>query len=61
MNIELHEITIQELTRGFLNSAEQGVVAYGGLLDIRPAYQRLSADICTRNRGDSRCLQSGAR
>jgi len=40
MKIELHEITIRELTEGFLDSAEQGVVAYGGKLDIRPPYQR---------------------
>ena len=40
MKIELHEITILELTDGFLDSAEQGVVAFGGKLDIRPPYQR---------------------
>lgn len=40
MKIELKEITIQKLTDGFLDSAEQGVVAYGGKLDIRPPYQR---------------------
>jgi len=40
MKIELKEITIQRLTDGFLDSAEQGVVAYGGNLDIRPPYQR---------------------
>jgi len=40
MKIELKEITIKKLTVGFLDSAEQGVVAYGGKLDIRPPYQR---------------------
>lgn len=40
MDIKLKEITIRELTDGFLDSAEQGVVAYGGTLDIRPPYQR---------------------
>ena len=40
MKIELKEITIRELTDGFLDSAEAGVVAYGGKLDIRPPYQR---------------------
>ncbi len=40
MKIELKEITIEKLTEGFLDNAEQGVVAYGGKLDIRPPYQR---------------------
>jgi hypothetical protein len=40
MKIELKEITIRDLTDGFLDSDEQGVVAYGGTLDIRPPYQR---------------------
>ena len=40
MKIELKEFTIQKLTDGFADNAEQGVVAYGGKLDIRPPYQR---------------------
>jgi len=40
MNIELKEITIRELTEGFEDHEEKGVVGYGGKLDIRPAYQR---------------------
>lgn len=40
MKIELKEITIEKLTDGFEDSAEAGVVAYGGKLDIRPPYQR---------------------
>lgn len=40
MNIDLQRITIEELTRGFRDSAEAGVVAYGGRLDVRPPYQR---------------------
>ncbi|MCC6660954.1 MAG: DUF262 domain-containing protein [Phycisphaerales bacterium] len=40
MKIELKEITVKALTDGFLDSAEAGVVAYGGKLDIRPPYQR---------------------
>ena len=40
MKIELKEITIEKLTDGFADNAEQGVVAYGGMLDIRPPYQR---------------------
>jgi len=40
MKIDLKEITIKKLTDGFVDNAEQGVVAYGGKLDIRPPYQR---------------------
>jgi len=40
MKIELKEITVEKLTAGFADNAEQGVVAYGGNLDIRPPYQR---------------------
>ena len=40
MNIELKEITVRELTEGFEDNAENGVVGYGGKLDIRPPYQR---------------------
>jgi len=40
MNIELHRITVEQLCAGFVDSAEAGVVAYGGKLDIRPPYQR---------------------
>ena len=40
MKIELHEITVKELTEGFQDNAESGVVGYCGKLDIRPAYQR---------------------
>jgi hypothetical protein len=40
MNIELKEITIRELSDGFKDKAENGVVGFGGKLDIRPPYQR---------------------
>ena len=40
MNIELHEITIREVTNGFKDSAENGVVGFDGKLNIRPAFQR---------------------
>ena len=40
MKIELHEIPIREVANGYKDSQESGVVGYGGLLDIRPAYQR---------------------
>ena len=40
MKIELKEITVRELTKGYEDNAEGGVVGYGGKLDIRPPYQR---------------------
>jgi len=40
MNIDLHKIPVREVIAGYKDSAEEGVVAYGGKLDIRPKYQR---------------------
>jgi len=40
MDITLQPITIRELVNGFSNNEEEGVVGYGGLLNIRPKYQR---------------------
>lgn len=40
MNIELREITVRELTNGYQDNDEDGVVGYSGKLDIRPPYQR---------------------
>ena len=40
MNIELHKITVRELTSGYVDNNENGVRAYGGRLDVRPPYQR---------------------
>ncbi len=40
MNIELKEITIRELAKDYQDNDDQGVVGYGGKLDIRPPYQR---------------------
>ncbi len=40
MEITLQIITIRELVSGFENNEEQGVVGYGGRLNIRPAFQR---------------------
>ena len=34
MEIKQTEITIRELTEGFSDNAEDGVVAYGGKLDV---------------------------
>lgn len=40
MNIELHNITVRELTDCYVDNGELGVHGYGGRLDIRPPYQR---------------------
>lgn len=40
MKIELHEITVREITDGYIDNAEEGVRGYRGLLNIRPKYQR---------------------
>ena len=40
MKIELKEITIRELTENYQDNEENGVVGFGGKLDIRPPYQR---------------------
>lgn len=40
MEIKLREVTIRELTEGYQYHPEEGVVGYGGRLDIRPPYQR---------------------
>jgi hypothetical protein len=40
MTIKQIEVTVGEITRGYMNNDEQGVRGYDGLLDIRPPYQR---------------------
>lgn len=40
MKIELKEITIREVSNGYKNDNEEGVVGFGGKLNIRPKYQR---------------------
>ena len=40
MEIKLKEITVHELADGYQDNEEDGVVGYGGKLDIRPPYQR---------------------
>lgn len=40
MKIKLYEIPIREVVEGYIDSAENGVVGYGGKLNIRPAFQR---------------------
>jgi hypothetical protein len=40
MKIKMHEIPISDVFNGYQDSDEEGVVAYGGKLNVRPAYQR---------------------
>ena len=40
MKIELQKISVRKVIEGYKDSAEEGVVAYNGKLDIRPKYQR---------------------
>ncbi|MDD7526026.1 MAG: HNH endonuclease, partial [Bacteroidaceae bacterium] len=40
MTIKRTEVTVGEITRGYVNNEEQGVRGYNGRLDIRPPYQR---------------------
>ena len=40
MKIKLHEIPVRNVVDGYVDSAENGVIGYGGKLNIRPAFQR---------------------
>lgn len=40
MKIELQRIAVRDVVHDYKDSAELGVTAYGGKLDIRPKYQR---------------------
>ena len=40
MKIEEKKILVREIFDGYVDSAEMGVKAYGGRLNVRPAYQR---------------------
>lgn len=40
MNIQLVHIKVRDLFNGYKDNGDNGVVAYGGKLDVRPAYQR---------------------
>jgi hypothetical protein len=40
MQITLKEIKVKEVVNGYKNNDEEGVVGYGGKLNIRPKYQR---------------------
>ena len=40
MKIDLQKISVRKVVADYKDSAEEGVTAYGGKLDIRPKYQR---------------------
>lgn len=40
MHITRKEITVREIVDGYINNDEEGVLGYGGKLNIRPPYQR---------------------
>ncbi len=40
MKIELHRIKVRNVVEDYADNHEEGVVAYGGKLDVRPKYQR---------------------
>lgn len=40
MKIDLHHVPVRDLVDGYVNSDYNGVVGYGGALDIRPKFQR---------------------
>ena len=40
MKIEMIEVTIKDVFEGYKNNGEDGVKGYGGMLNIRPPYQR---------------------
>ena len=40
MKIKLNMIPVKDIFEGYKDNGEQGVIGYGGILDIRPPYQR---------------------
>jgi hypothetical protein len=40
MKIELHEISIRDIVKGYVDNQEEGVLGYDKKLNIRPKYQR---------------------
>jgi 5-methylcytosine-specific restriction endonuclease McrA len=40
MKIELHEITIRDIAKGYVDNQDEGVLGYNKKLNIRPKYQR---------------------
>ena len=39
MDIELKKIKVRDLIKGYVDNDEQGVKAFDGNLNVRPAYQ----------------------
>ena len=46
MRIELHQIAIRDLVKGYVDNKEEGVIAYSGKLNIRPPYLREFVPSC---------------
>jgi uncharacterized protein with ParB-like and HNH nuclease domain len=40
LKIELHEITIRDIAKGYVDNQDEGVLGYNKKLNIRPKYQR---------------------
>lgn len=40
MEIKLKEISVRDVVKDYVNNDEEGVIGYGGKLNIRPKYQR---------------------
>ena len=40
MKIDLIKISVRDLAEGYEDNFEEGVIGYGGKLDIRPPFQR---------------------
>lgn len=40
MKIKLHQIPVRDIVDGYVDNDEEGVLGYGGKLNIRPKYQR---------------------
>ncbi len=44
MDIQLHEISVRDVFNGYENNEEsEQVIAFGGKLNVRPAYQQNAA------------------
>lgn len=55
MKIELTEIRIEDLVRGYVNNNEDGVYAYDGKLSVRPPYQR---EFCYKDKQQRAVVES---
>ena len=59
MKIELKEIKVKDLVNNYQNDEEEGVVGYGGKLNIRPQYQRAFIYEGTKRDEVIRSIQKG--